>query len=139
MKVTEEVDALRTIGVGVQDQLVVPKVLALVIVMPLLTIYTDITGVLGGMVMASMKLGVGFDAFVDRLDDAVQLSSFWTGLAKAPVFAVIVALVGCHRGFLVGGSAASVGEQTTVSVVQSIFLVIVTDALFSVVFLWLDL
>lgn len=139
MKVTEEIDALRTIGVGAQDLLVLPKVLALVIVMPLLTVYTDVTGVLGGMVMANLKLGVGFGAFVDRLDEAIQLSSYWTGLAKAPVFAVIVALVGCHRGFQVGGSADSVGAQTTMSVVQSIFLVIVTDALFSIVFLWLDL
>jgi phospholipid/cholesterol/gamma-HCH transport system permease protein len=139
MKVTEEVDALRTIGVGTQDQLVLPKMLALVIVMPLLTVYTDITGVLGGMVMANAKLGVGFDVFIDRLDEAVQMSSYWTGLAKAPVFALIVALVGCHRGFQVSGSADSVGAQTTVSVVQSIFLVIVTDALFSIVFLWLDL
>ena len=139
MKVTEEIDALRTIGVGAQDLLVVPKVIALVIVMPLLTVYTDVTGVLGGMVMAKLKLGVGFDAFFDRLDDAIQLSSYWTGLVKAPVFALIVALVGCYRGFQVGGSADSVGAQTTVSVVQSIFLVIVTDALFSIVFLWLDL
>jgi phospholipid/cholesterol/gamma-HCH transport system permease protein len=139
MKVTEEIDALRTIGAGVQDLLVVPKVIALVIVMPLLTVYTDVTGVLGGMVMAKLKLDVGFGAFIDRLDEAVQLSSYWTGLAKAPVFALIVALVGCHRGFQVTGSADSVGAQTTVSVVQSIFLVIVTDALFSIVFLWLDL
>ena len=139
MKVTEEIDALRTIGVGAQELLVLPKVVALVIVMPLLTVYTDITGVLGGMVMASHKLDVGFDAFVDRLDEAIQLSSYWTGLAKAPVFALIVALVGCYRGFQVTGSAESVGAQTTMSVVQSIFLVIVTDALFSIVFLWLDL
>ena len=139
MKVTEEIDALRTIGVGAQELLVLPKVVALVIVMPLLTVYTDVTGVLGGMVMASTKLGVGFDAFVDRLDEAVQLSSYWTGLVKAPVFALIVALVGCYRGFQVTGSAESVGAQTTMSVVQSIFLVIVTDALFSIVFLWLDL
>lgn len=139
MKVTEEIDALRTIGIGAQHLLVIPKVIALVIVMPLLTVYTDVTGVLGGMVMAKLKLGVGFDAFVDRLDEAIQLSSYWTGLAKAPVFALIVALVGCYRGFQVSGSADSVGAQTTISVVQSIFLVIVTDALFSIVFLWLDL
>jgi phospholipid/cholesterol/gamma-HCH transport system permease protein len=139
MKVTEEIDALRTIGVGAQDLLVVPKVIALVIVMPLLTLYTDVTGILGGMVMAKLKLGVGFDAFFGRLDDAIQFSSYWTGLIKAPVFALIVAMVGCFRGFQVGGSADSVGAQTTVSVVQSIFLVIVTDALFSIVFLWLDL
>jgi phospholipid/cholesterol/gamma-HCH transport system permease protein len=139
MKVTEEIDALRTIGIGAQDLLVVPKVIALVIVMPLLTVYTDVTGVIGGMVMAKLKLGVSFEAFFDRLDDAVQLSSYWTGLVKAPVFALIVAMVGCHRGFRVGASADSVGAQTTTSVVQSIFLVIVTDALFSIIFLALDL
>ncbi len=139
MKVTEEIDALRTIGVGAQELLVLPKVIALVIVMPLLTVYTDVTGVLGGMMMARAKLDVSFVAFLDRFDEAVELSSYWTGLAKAPVFALIVALVGCYRGFQVSGSAESVGEQTTMSVVQSIFLVIVTDAVFSVVFLWLDL
>jgi phospholipid/cholesterol/gamma-HCH transport system permease protein len=139
MKVTEEIDALRTIGVGAQEMLVLPKVIALVIVLPLLTVYTDVTGMLGGMVMAQTKLGVGYDAFLDRLDEAIQLSSYWTGLAKAPVFALIIALVGCYRGFQVSGSADSVGTQTTISVVQSIFLVIVTDAVFSIVFLWLDL
>jgi phospholipid/cholesterol/gamma-HCH transport system permease protein len=139
MKVTEEIDALRTIGVGAQEQLVVPKVLALVFVLPLLTVYTDITGVFGGMIMARAKLDITFEVFLDRLDDAIALSSYWTGLAKAPVFAMIIALVGCSRGFHVTGSAESVGEQTTLSVVQSIFLVIATDALFSIVFIWLDL
>ncbi len=139
MKVTEEIDALRTIGVPPLELLVLPKMIALVLVMPLLTVYTDVTGVLGGMIMAQWKLDVGFRAFVDRLDEAIVLSTYWTGLAKAPVFAMIVALVGCHRGFMVSGSADSVGTQTTMSVVQSIFLVIVTDAMFSIVFLWLDL
>lgn len=139
MKVTEEIDALRTIGIGAQELLVLPKLVALVIVMPLLTIYTDVTGLAGGMVMARLKLDVGFDLFLDRLGDAIEPSSCWTGLAKSPVFATIVALVGCHRGFQVSGSAESVGTQTTLSVVQSIFLVILADALFSVVFLWLDL
>jgi phospholipid/cholesterol/gamma-HCH transport system permease protein len=139
MKVTEEIDALRTIGVTPQELLVLPKMLALMIVLPLLTVYTDITGVLGGMVMAQSKLGISFEAFIDRLDEAIQLSSYWTGLIKAPVFAMIIALVGCYRGFSVTGSAESVGTQTTASVVQSIFLVIVTDAVFSIVFNFLDL
>jgi phospholipid/cholesterol/gamma-HCH transport system permease protein len=139
MKVTEEIDALRTIGVAPQELLVLPKMVALVIVMPLLTVYTDITGVFGGMIMASSKLGVTFTVFLDRLDEAISFSSYWTGISKAPVFAMIVALVGCYRGFQVTGSAESVGRQTTISVVQSIFLVITTDALFSIVFLWLDL
>ncbi|MDO8293518.1 MAG: MlaE family lipid ABC transporter permease subunit [Gallionella sp.] len=139
MKVTEEVDALRTIGIGPLDLLVLPKVLALVIALPLLTLYTDIMGVLGGMVMARAQLDVSFATFVDRLDDAVSLTSFLIGIGKAPVFAVIIALVGCYQGFQVDGSAESVGRQTTTSVVQSIFLVILVDALFSIAFSWLKL
>ncbi len=139
MKVTEEIDALRTVGVGPQELLVLPKMLALVIVLPLLTVYTDITGVLGGMLMAQTRLGVSFDAFFDRLSEAIVLSTYWTGLSKAPVFAMIIALVGCFRGFEASGSADSVGRQTTIAVVQSIFLVIVVDAIFSVVFNILDL
>ena len=137
MKVTEEIDALRTIGVGAQEQLVLPKLAALVIVLPLLTVYTDITGILGGMVMARAKLGISYDVFLDRLNDAIALSSYWTGISKAPVFAMIIALVGCYRGFHVTGSAESVGEQTTMSVVQAIFLVIVIDACFAVFFTWI--
>jgi phospholipid/cholesterol/gamma-HCH transport system permease protein len=139
MKVTEEVDALRTIGIGPLDLLVLPKVIALVIALPLLTLYTDIMGVLGGMVMARAQLDVGFSTFIDRLDDAVSLTSFLIGIGKAPVFAVIIALVGCYQGFQVDGSAESVGRQTTTSVVQSIFLVILVDALFSIAFSWLKL
>ena len=89
--------------------------------------------------MARAKLGISYDVFLDRLNDAIALSSYWTGISKAPVFAMIIALVGCYRGFHVTGSAESVGEQTTMSVVQAIFLVIATDALFSIVFIWLDL
>jgi phospholipid/cholesterol/gamma-HCH transport system permease protein len=139
MKVTEEIDALRTIGVGPIELLVLPKMLALIIALPLLTVFADVTGVFGGMLMASSKLDVSFDVFLNRLGDAVSLSSFLTGIGKAPVFAAIIALVGCYQGFQVGGSADSVGRQTTVSVVQSIFLVILADALFSVVFNWLNI
>jgi len=139
MKVTEEIDALRTIGVGRLELLVLPKVLALVVALPLLTVYTDVMGVLGGMVMARAQLDVSYSAYLGQLDDAISLSSYLIGIGKAPVFAVIIALVGCYQGFQVGGSADSVGRQTTVSVVQSIFLVIVTDALFSIVFSWFDL
>jgi phospholipid/cholesterol/gamma-HCH transport system permease protein len=139
MKVTEEIDALRTIGVGMHELLVLPKMIALIIALPLLTVYCDVTGVLGGMLMARSKLDVSFDVFLHRMGDAIHLSSFMTGVAKAPIFAAIIALVGCFQGLQVGGSADSVGRQTTVSVVQSIFLVIVADALFSVVFNWLKL
>lgn len=139
MKINEEIDALRTIGIGVQDLLVLPKLLALIIALPLLTVYCDVTGVLGGMLMARSQLDVSFSVFLNRLVEAISLSSFLTGIAKAPVFAAIIALVGCFHGLQVSGSADSVGRRTTVSVVQSIFLVIVADALFSVVFNWLKI
>ena len=139
MKVTEEIDALRTVGVAPMDQLVLPKLLALVVALPLLTAYTDVMGILGGMVMARAQLDVSYLTFLDRLEEAVSLKSYVIGVGKAPVFAAIIALVGCYRGFQVTGSAESVGQQTTVSVVQSIFLVILTDALFSIAFSWLGL
>jgi len=139
MKVTEEIDALRTIGIGPLDLLVMPKVVALTIVLPLLTVYTDIMGVVGGMIMARAQLQVSFTTFLHRLEEAVSLTSYVIGMGKAPVFAVIIALVGCYQGFQVTGSAESVGQRTTISVVQSIFLVILTDALFSIAFSWLEL
>jgi len=139
MKVTEEVDALRTVGVPPLDQLVLPKAIALILALPLLTVYTDLTGVIGGMIMANAQLDVSFAAFIDRLGEAVSLTSFLIGVGKAPVFAAIIALVGCYRGFQVNSSAESVGQQTTMSVVQSIFLVILSDALFSIAFSKLDL
>lgn len=139
MKVTEEIDALRTIGISPQELLVLPKMIALIIALPLLTVFADVSGIIGGMIMARSKLDVSFDVFIVRLGDAVSLSSFLTGIIKAPVFAAIIALVGCYQGFQVGGSADSVGRQTTLSVVQAIFLVILADALFSLVFNWLNL
>lgn len=134
MKVTEEIDALRTVGIPPLDQLVLPKLAALAIALPLLTVYADALGVAGGMVMARGELGVGFPDFVDRLQRALYLSDFLVGIGKAPVFAAIISVIGCFQGFQVAGDAESVGHRTTVSVVQSIFLVIVADALFSVVF-----
>jgi phospholipid/cholesterol/gamma-HCH transport system permease protein len=96
-------------------------------------------GIFGGMVMARAQLDISFGTFLDRLDDAISLRSYLIGVGKAPVFAAIIALVGCYQGFETTGSADSVGRQTTTSVVQSIFLVIVTDALFSIVFSWLHI
>ena len=113
--------------------------LALLVALPLLTVYADVLGVCGGMIMARAKLGVGFEEFLDRLVLAVDLSTLLTGIGKAPVFAAIIALVGCFQGFRTHGSADSVGRQTTRSVVQAIFLVIVADALFSIVFSVLDI
>ena len=134
MKVTEEVDALRTVGIVPIELLVLPKIVALGIALPLLSVYADVLGVAGGMLMAKQELGVGVADFLDRLQYALRLSDFLVGIGKAPVFAAIIAVVGCFQGFQVAGDAESVGRRTTVSVVQSIFLVIVADALFSVVF-----
>lgn len=139
MKVTEEVAALRTIGIDPLDLLVIPKVLSLCIALPLLSVFADITGIIGGMLLAKFNLGLGFTPFLDRLHDAVSMKSFLLGLYKTPVFALIIALIGCFQGFRVQGSAASVGHHTTLSVVQSIFLVIVADAQFSVVYSWLGI
>jgi len=139
MAVTEEIDAMRTIGIEPQELLVLPKILALVIALPLLTVFADVMGVLGGMVMAKAQLGVGFGEFMDRFAKAVSITSYLVGIGKAPVFAAIIAMVGCFQGFRTRGGADSVGRQTTRSVVQSIFLVIVADALFSVAFSLLDL
>jgi len=139
MAVTEEIDALRTLGIPPLELLVLPKLLALLIALPLLTVFADVLGVFGGMLMARAQLDVSYNDFLDRFFKAVSLSTYGVGLAKAPVFAVIIALVGCFQGFRTRGGADSVGRQTTRSVVQSIFLVIVADAAFSVVFSLLDL
>jgi phospholipid/cholesterol/gamma-HCH transport system permease protein len=139
MKVTEEIDALRTVGIAPLDLLVLPKVLALTVALPLLTVFADALGVAGGMAMSRSELGVSFEDFLDRFAQAVRLADYLVGVGKAPVFAAVIALVGCHQGFQVSGDAESVGRRTTVSVVQSIFAIIVVDALFSVVFSWLGI
>jgi phospholipid/cholesterol/gamma-HCH transport system permease protein len=139
MAVTEEIDAMRTLGIVPLELLVLPKILALLIALPLLTVFADVLGVLGGMIMAQAQLAVGYVEFLDRFVKAVSIDTYLVGVGKAPVFAVIIAVVGCFQGFRTHGGADSVGRQTTRSVVQSIFLVIVADALFSVAFSALDL
>lgn len=134
MKTSEEIDAMRTLGIAPIEMLTLPKLIALVIAMPLLTVFADALGIFGGMVMGSVRLGISFDDFIDRLGTAVSATSYLIGIAKAPVFAAIIALTGCFQGFRASGGADSVGRQTTRSVVQSIFLVIVADALFSILF-----
>ena len=134
MVVAEEIDALRTIGIDPLQRLVLPKILALAVALPLLTVFADITGVFGGMVMARSQLDIGYAEFVDRFGRVMQGSALLIGVGKSLVFAVIIATVGCFQGLRTQGSADSVGRQTTLSVVQSIFVVIVADALFSIAF-----
>jgi phospholipid/cholesterol/gamma-HCH transport system permease protein len=139
MAVTEEIDAMRTIGIAPLELLVLPKIIAMLIALPLLTVFADILGVFGGMLMARAQLAVSYVEFMDRFVKTVSVTSYLIGVGKAPVFAVIIVTIGCFQGFRTHGGADSVGRQTTRSVVQTIFLVIVADALFSVAFSALDL
>jgi phospholipid/cholesterol/gamma-HCH transport system permease protein len=139
MKVREEIDALRTIGADPIEVLVVPRLLALMIALPLLAFFADILALFGGGLMAVLALGITPNQFLSQLEGAITPAMFWIGMGKAPVFAFLIALVGCYQGLSVGGSAESVGRLTTQSVVLSIFLVIVADALFSILFSYLGL
>jgi phospholipid/cholesterol/gamma-HCH transport system permease protein len=136
MTVTEELDALRALGISPISLLVFPRALALVIALPLLTVFADAVGVFGGMLIASSQLGITFTEFLNRFEYAIVLRHYLIGICKTPVFAAIIALVGCYQGFQVFGGVDSVGRHTTISVVQAIFLVIVTDAFFSILFSW---
>ena len=136
MRVTEELDALRALGISPMSLLVIPRALALVISLPLLTVFADVVGVFGGMLIAWSQLGITFAEFLARFEYAVVLRHYLIGIGKTPVFAVIIALVGCYQGLQVVGGVDSVGQRTTISVVQGIFLVIVCDAFFSVLFSW---
>jgi len=139
MKVREEIDALRTIGADPIEVLVVPRLLALMIALPLLAFFADILALFGGGLMSVFALGIPPSQFLSQLEGAITPAMFWIGMVKAPVFAFLIALVGCYQGLSVGGSAESVGRLTTQSVVLSIFLVIVADALFSILFSYLGL
>ena len=134
MKVNQEIDALETMGLSVIDVLVVPRVVALVIALPALAVFADVAGLAGGAVVCLFLLDLSSGQFLAQLASGVTIWSFLVGLIKAPVFAVVIALVGCHNGLGVSGSAESVGRQTTRAVVESIFLVIVLNAIFAIAF-----
>ena len=134
MVVNEEVDAMRTLGLNPIEVLVLPRVLALVITLPLLAFFADMCGLFGGMLMCWGALEISPGLYLERLQGAVSPWSFWVGMIKAPVFAFLIAMVGCLEGLRVTRSAESVGQQTTRSVVTGIFLVIVVDAMFSIFF-----
>ena len=134
MQVNEEIDALRTLGLDPVEVLVVPRVLGLALTLPLLVIYADFMGLLGGCLMSWASLGILIPTFLDQLRSAIGEWTFWVGVIKAPFFAVIIGLVGCYEGFNVARSADSVGRLTTQSVVEAIFIVICADAAFSILF-----
>jgi phospholipid/cholesterol/gamma-HCH transport system permease protein len=134
MKVNEEVDALRTMGLDPFEVLVLPRVIALMIALPLLAFFADMMALFGGALMCVFTLDVSPEQYLSRLSYAIWPRTFWVGIVKAPVFAFLIAMVGCYEGLTVDGSAESVGRKTTLAVVVGIFLVIVFDAIFSVVF-----
>lgn len=134
MKMREEIDAMRTLGLDPIEVLVVPRVLALMITLPILGFIADIAGLVGGALMSWSELGVSPGAFRTRLNETINVWHYVVGLVKTPFFALIIAIVGCHQGFSVGSNAESLGRLTSRSVVISIFTVIVLDALFSVFF-----
>ena len=139
MKTREEVDALKVMGIEPMQVLVVPRVIALVITLPLLTFFADIMGLIGGAAISQSLLDVSPLQYVTRVHQAVDGSDLFVGLFKAPIFAFFIAVVSCMHGLRVKGSAESVGRETTRAVVKAIFLVIVLDAFFSILFEQLDI
>jgi len=139
MKLNEEVDALIATGVDPFEVLVVPRLLGLAIALPLLTVIADLVGLAGGAVLSHYLLNISLAQFLSRANEAISPSTFWVGIIKAPVFALLIGFAGCRHGLRVRGSARVLGHEVTVAVVQAIFLVILADALFAVFFLKLDI
>lgn len=138
MRLNDEVDALRAIGMNAVEVLVLPRVIGLVIAMPLLTIIADAMGLAGGAVLSWLVLEIPFNQFLQRMQEAIMPTTFWAGLLKAPVFAFVIAMIGTYRGMQVRGSSRELGRLTTVAVVQSIFMVLLLDAVFAVVYWQID-
>lgn len=134
MKIREEIDAMRTLGLDPVEMLIVPRILALVISLPLLGFLSGLAGLIGGGVVAVSSLDISPVMYVERLQQVVEPRHFWVGIVKAPVFAFLIGAIGCFEGMRVSGSAESVGQRTTQSVVEGIFIVIIADAVFSILF-----
>jgi phospholipid/cholesterol/gamma-HCH transport system permease protein len=139
MKLNEEVDALYATGVDPFEALVLPRILGLIIALPLLTIIADIVGLAGGALLCRFLLDMPLTQYVTRAQEAITSTTFWVGVIKAPVFAILIAMAGCYRGMQVRDSSRELGRLTTLAVVQAIFLVIFADAVFAVLFLELHI
>lgn len=135
MQSGEEVDAIRILGLDPVELLVIPRLVALLVMLPLLTFLAMVSGMAGGLAVSVASLGFTPEMFITRLQETMEIRHFWVGLSKAPVFAVVIALIGCLEGFQVQGTAESVGERTTSSVVQTISLVILLDAFAALFFM----
>ena len=134
MKITEEIDAMRTMGFDPHRFLVLPRIMALMIALPLMIFFADIVGILAGMFISHIHLHLSYAEFLHRLQTVLGVKHVWIGICKGPFFAWLIAAVGCFHGFQVSKSTESIGRYTTISVVNAIFLVIACDALFSVIF-----
>jgi phospholipid/cholesterol/gamma-HCH transport system permease protein len=139
MKLNDEIDALDATGVDPVETLILPRVIGLIIALPLLTFIADIIGLIGGALLSLWLLGMPIEQFISRANEAIGPTTFWVGIAKAPVFALLIALSGAYRGLQVRSSSRELGRLVTMAVVQSIFLVLLADALFAVLFMKLDI
>ena len=133
MKITEEIDAMRIMGFEPHRFLVLPRIIALMISLPLMIFFADIIGIAGGMIVSNIHLNISYAEFINRLQNVLEIKHVWIGLVKGPFFAWLIAIIGCFRGLQVSRNTESIGRYTTISVVNAIFLVIACDALFSVV------
>lgn len=138
MKMRQEIDAMRVIGIDPMDALVAPRVLAMLIMTPILTFAATMSGVFGGMLVSWAELGVSPQMFFARISETVPAQHFWVGMSKAPAFAIVLGVIGCKQGLSVGGDVASLGSRVTTSVVQAIFMIILLDAIFALWFLEMD-
>lgn len=139
MKITEEIDAITTLGLSPLAVLVIPRMVALLLAMPLLVFIGDIAGIAGGMLVAQQQLDISYSMFMDRLTDVIQLKTLLVGLGKAPVFAMFIALIACRMGLSTTRDARSVGVNTTSTVVQSLVAIIILNAIFAVMFVKLGI
>jgi phospholipid/cholesterol/gamma-HCH transport system permease protein len=139
MKLNEEIDALKATGVNPIEVLVLPRIIGLMIALPLLTVIADAVGLAGGALLCRFLLDMPFVQYFERMDEAIGPFTFWAGIVKAPAFAILIAIAGTYRGMQVRNSSRELGRLTTVAVVQAIFMVILADALFAVFFMELDI
>jgi len=134
MKITDEIDAMKTMGFEPAIFLIMPRVMALMISLPLIVFLADLIGIFGGMMVANIQLDISYNVFIERIYTEVEIRHFLIGILKAPIFGFIIAVIGCYRGFQVTGSTDSIGKYTTISVVNAIFWVIALNAIFSIIF-----
>jgi len=139
MKMRQEVDAMHTLGIDPMDALVAPRVLGMMLMLPVLTFIAMLSGLGGGILVSWTTLDISPTVFFNRMQEFVGLEHFWIGMSKAPVFGLVIALIGCRQGLEVGGSVQSLGAHTTKSVVQAIFAIIVIDALFAILYMELGI